>query len=421
MTTHAVVLTSLRRAFPLGLLDTPSVDHVTIVAEAGHPHRFPRGGVRPGLPTVGVIEVESIRDTTQVLRAVRQVSALCPVDRILSPVEFGVATAGFLRSALGVSGESFDVGLAFSDKFLMKRRLAEAGLKTARFTRVFDPTGVREAGDSLGWPVIVKPTVGALCMDVARIDGPEAARAWATGPVGERLRADGMPVVVEEYVAMHREFHVDAVVREGEMLFATVSIYFDPLLGRIDDFNGSWIIPRNHPDHDEALALTTRAVKALGLRDGVTHVELFRSQDGFRVGEAACRPPGGGIVEAIHHQHGVDLWEGYWSAALGNEPVLDVVSTEGLVVNVNLPIRPGRIVELSTEAEIRTACPGLIDVRMNMNVGDVISSDLNSSSTTGVVFFRARDEAEIGTTLSSLRRAYRMEVEPAPAEPARGT
>lgn len=415
MTAHAVVLTSLRRAFPFRLLDKPSVDHVTIVAEAGNPHRFPPGGSAPGLPTVRVIEVDDIRDTTQVLRAVRRVSSSLPVDRILSPVEFGVATAGFLRSSLGVPGESFDVGLAFTDKFLMKRRLAEAGLKTAHFQRVFDPAEVRRVGDSLGWPVVVKPIVGALCMDVARIDGPEAAMAWATGPVGERLRADEMPVAVEQYVAMDREFHVDAIIREGEVLFATVSVYFDPLLGRIDDFDGSWIIPRDHPDHAEALALATRSVTALGLHDGIAHVELYRSHDGFRVGEAACRPAGGGIIEAIRHQHGVDLWEAYWAVALGDAPVLDVVSTPGLVANVNLPIRPGRIVELSTEEEIRAACPGLIDIRMIMSVGDVISSDLNSSSTPGIVFFRARDEAEIETTLASLRRAYRLEVEPTPS------
>ncbi|GEK22848.1 ATP-grasp domain-containing protein [Cellulomonas xylanilytica] len=412
MTAHAVVLTSVRRAFPFGLLDRPGADHVTIVAEVGHPHRFPRGGAAPGTATVDVVEVESIRDTTEVLRAVRRVSASRPVDRVVSPVEFGVATAGFLRSSLGIPGESFDVGLAFSDKFLMKRRLAEAGVRTARFTRVFDPADVGAAGDGLGWPVIVKPSVGALCMDVARIDGPDEAIAWATGPVGERLRADGMPVAVEQYVAMDQEFHVDAVVRAGEVLFATVSIYFAPLLGQIDDFDGSWIVPHDHPDHAEALALATRSVDALGLRDGIAHVELFRSADGFRVGEAACRPPGGGIVDAVRHQHGVDLWEAYWSVALGRAPELDAVATEGVVANVNLPIRPGRIVELSTEVEIRAACPGLIDVRMTMRVGDVISSDLNSSSTPGVVFFRARDEAGIRTTLASLRRAYRLEVEP---------
>ena len=97
---------------------------------------------------------------------------------------------------------------------------------------------------------------------------------------------------------------------------------------------------------------------------------------------------------------------------LGDAPGLDVVSTDGLVVNVNLPIRPGRILEMSSEEEIRAAVPGLIDMRMTMSVGDVVSSDLNSSSTPGVVFFRARNEAEIATTLSSLRRAYRLEVEP---------
>ncbi|MGL5857554.1 MAG: hypothetical protein ACRC35_03965 [Angustibacter sp.] len=411
MTAHAVVLTSMRRAFPFRLLERPYVDQVTVIAEAGHPHRFPLGG--HGIRTVSVVEVADIRDTTEVLRAVRQVCAASPVDRILSPVEFGVATAGFLRSTLGVPGESLDVALAFSDKFLMKRRLVAAGLPTADFLRVFDPGEVRGAGDSLGWPIIVKPTFGGACMDVARLDGPEAATSWATGPGAGRLRAGGMPVAVERYVAMDREFHIDAVIRGGEALFAAVSIYFDPLLGRIDDFDGSWILPREHPDHEEALTLAMRAVAALGLRDGVTHVELFQSGDGFRVGEAACRPAGGGIVEAIRHQFGIDLWDAYWSVALGREPQLDVVSTDGLVANVNLPIRPGRIVELSTADEIRGACSGLVDMRMTMRVGDVVSPDLNSSSATGMLFFRARDEAEIAATVASLRKVYRLVVEPA--------
>lgn len=411
MTDHAVVLTTVRRAFPFHLLDASSVDHVTIVAEAGHPHTFPTPGSDPRLPTLRVVEIDDIRDTTQVLAVLRRVHAGRRVDRILSPVEFGVPTAGFLRSSLGIPGDSYDVGLAFSDKFLMKRRLAQAGLRTADVERVFDPADVSTAGARLGWPVVVKPTFGALCMDVARLDGPEAVDAWASGPAATRLRAEEMPVAVEQFVAMDREFHVDAVLCEGTVRFAAVSIYFDPLLGHIDDFDGSWIVPPEHPDHAEALEVAGRAAVALGMRDGVAHVELYQSGDGFRVGEAACRPAGGGIVEAIGYQYGVDLWDAFWATGLGHEPALGVVPTDGLVVNVNLPIRPGRIVDLATEDEIRAAVPGVIDVRLTMRVGDVISSDLNSSSTPGVVFFRARDEAEIASTLASLRRAYRLDVE----------
>lgn len=412
MTGHAVVLTSVRRAFPLELLDRPGVDHVSIVAEAGHPHRFPDAAAAPGAPSVAVIEVPDIRDTTDLLRTLRRVSMTRPIDRILSPVEFGVPAAGFLRSSLAISGESFDVGLAFSDKFLMKRRLTEAGIRTARTARVFDAEDVPTAGDEVGWPVVVKPTFGALCMDVVRLDSREDARQWAASEAGVRLRADEMPIAVEQHVAMEREFHVDLVVRHGEVAFAAVSAYFDPLLGRIDDFDGSWILPPDHPDHDEALALATDASLALGLRDGIAHVELYQDTDGFWVGEAACRPAGGGIVEAIRHQYGVDLWEAYWAVSLGLDPELEPRRCAGIVANVNLPIRPGRIVDLSTEEDLRNAGPGIIEARMTMSVGDVISPDLNSSSTPGVVFFQADVEEGIAATLAAIRRSYRMVVQP---------
>lgn len=412
MIPHAIILCSRRRAFPLRLLDRARLDHVTIMVEAGHPHRFPSGGRENG-PTVDVVEIEDIRDASEVLRSVWRVSAVRPVHRVISPVEFGVATAGFLRSALGIPGESFDVGLAFSDKFLMKQRLAEAGMRTAGFARVFEPAQVAAAGDRFGWPLVVKPEFGGACMDVARLDGPAAAVRWATGPVAARIRESEMPLVVEQYIRMDREFHVDAVIHDGAAAFVAVSAYFDPLLGRAGDFSGSWVLPADHPDHAEASSLAVTAALALGLRDGVIHVELFRTDDGFLIGEAACRPAGGGILEALRYQYGVDLWDAFWDIGLGGTPELAPGAADGIVVNVHLPIRPGRIVALSSPEELRSTCPGLIELRMTMQVGEVISADLNSSSSTGLVFFRASDEAEVYRTLASLLSAYRLEVAPA--------
>ncbi len=409
MISHAVILTSVRRAFPFRLLDKPDVERVTVVAEAGHRHPFPLPRRGAG-PQVSVLEVDDIRDTTQVLRAVRRAGADHTIDRVLSPVEFGVATAGFLRSALGLPGESFDVALAFSDKYLMKQRLEQAGIPTARYRQAFSPRHVVATATQLGWPLIVKPMFGGACLDVVRLDTPQAAQHWAGRDGAARLAAAEMPLCVEEFIEMTAEFHVDAVLKDGEAIFSTVSKYLDPLLGRIDDFDGSWVLPPDHPDREKALTVALAAVHALGLRDGVTHVELFQSPDGFRVGEAACRPPGGGIPEAIAYHHGVDLWDAYWAVALGLQPTMEPTPPDGIVVNVNLPIRSGLITSLSTEEELRAACPGLIELRMTMSPGDVVPQELNSSSATGTVFFRAADEAAITSTVAALRSAYRLEV-----------
>lgn len=413
MINHAVVLTSRRRAFPMRLLTMRAVKHVTIIAETGHPHQFSSASTAPNNPIVDVIEVSDIRDMSRVLTAVRKVHSHVPVDRVVSPVEFGVPTAAFLRSSLGIPGEKFDAGLAFADKFLMKQRLLGAGVATAKSLLADTPGDVEQLGSSVGWPIIVKPIFGALCMDVTRLEGPGAARDWADGPVGKRLRAENMPLAVEEYIEIDNEYHVDVIVYEGQVVFGAVSIYFDPLLGRFEEFTGSWIVPRDHVHHDEALNLATESVKALGLRNGVAHVELYQSLDGFRVGEAASRPAGGGIVNAIRHMYGIDLWEAFWLTSLGNEPHLQAVSVQGVVANIDLPIATGRIVHMSTEDEIRSVCPGVIDVQMTASVGDVVGSDLNSASVSGVVFLREPDEAHVKLALDSLRRDFQIIIEPA--------
>ncbi|WP_329160092.1 hypothetical protein OHB49_11810 [Streptomyces sp. NBC_01717] len=190
--------------------------------------------------------------------------------------------------------------------------------------------------------------------------------------------------------------------------------YFMPLLGHTDDFTGSYLLPEDSPDVAAIRALHQAAVDALGLANGVTHMEVFKTCDGFVIGEISCRPAGGGIVDAVKMQYGVDLWRVFMDTALGRSagvsgPVAPLRSE--IVANCDLPVRPGRVVRISTPEELAKV-PDVLEARMSTRVGDVISSRLHSASTTGLVFLAAADPQLVAKRVEELSRVYVLEVEP---------
>ncbi|GFH35759.1 ATP-grasp domain-containing protein [Streptomyces pacificus] len=400
-TSHVAVLATRRRALPLRLLQKSDDLRITVIADQGHTHVFG--------PSVTVREIATVRDPGLVLETVSELSRKDPVDRIVSPVELAVPSAGYVRSTLGIPGDSYDMSLAFSNKFIMKQRLAAAGLPTAAFRQVMKVDDVPEAAAHTGWPCVTKPVFGGGCMGVTVLDSPEDHERLLSGPAGEEIRNSTTPLIVEQFIEMDHEYHCDAVVRDGKVVFAAPSRYFSPILGQVDTFSGSYLLPQGHEDFTAVTELNAEVVRALGLTDGVTHLELFKTGSGFVVGEIACRPGGGGITAAVQRHHGVDLWDVFWEVSLGRTPDIAPRSPEGILATVMLPTRPGRITGLSTEAEL-AACPGVVAVNMSLSVGDVVPPDLTSATTTGLVFFTARDEAEMAQHLHELSDAYVLEV-----------
>jgi hypothetical protein len=69
------------------------------------------------------------------------------------------------------------------------------------------------------------------------------------------------------------------------------------------------------PEWADATDLGIRAVAALGLDTGFTHMEWFRRDDGsLAIGEIAARPPGANIVRMTSFCHDADMYRA-WARA----------------------------------------------------------------------------------------------------------
>ncbi|WP_328928114.1 ATP-grasp domain-containing protein [Streptomyces sp. NBC_00190] len=356
-----------------------------------------------------VVVVESVEDLTQVRHAALEIRRRNPFAYVVSPSELSLQAGGYIRSYFGLPGAGYEVANAFSNKHVMKQRLAAAGLPVARFQQLSQFTDASEAARTLGWPVVVKPAIGGGSEDVFVLRDEAQVRDLATAELTAQLRESPYPMVAEEFVDIEAEFHCDAVVVGGEVHFAAVSRYFSPVLKSVGELVGSYTLPAGHPDAVAVAEQHAAAVKALGLSDGVTHLEVLKCSRGYLIGEVACRPGGGGIAEQLLHQYGVDIWMEFLATSL-DDPVAGVqLEPEDHLIQYMLPRPPGTITHIST-AEDLLQVPGVVYADVRATTGDSETGVVHSATFAGLVLVRADSEEQVQQRIAAVGTHYKIDV-----------
>ncbi|NDZ81340.1 hypothetical protein G3I19_22965 [Streptomyces sp. SID10853] len=232
--------------------------------------------------------------------------------------EESVLPAARLRGRLGLPGMTTDTARLLRDKVRMKEAVRGAGVDTPAFVPVGPRTTEGEAARIAGLMpggVVLKPRSQAAAMGVEVFDDPgRFVERVRRGGVGEGFEA-------EEFVTGDL-CHVDGLVRDGRVLFVTAAAYLAAPYDVVTE--GGHPLGSIGVDDPRMLARmtdhTATALDALGLRDGVFHLELFVRPDGrLTFLEVAARPGGGGIADHIRYVYGVDLAEEALRVCL-NEP-----------------------------------------------------------------------------------------------------
>lgn len=259
-------------------------------------------------------QIGSWQDEQSVLEVVADIACRIRIDRVEVLWEPLMVLAARLRGLLGVPGLNVAQSITFRDKEEMKRVLDAAGIRTPHHYRCSTVAEVWEALDRVGYPAIVKPIAGAGSVDTHRVD--DAAGAGRIIPSLRHVTT----LSVEEYID-GEEYTFDTICSGGEILFHNICWYRPrPLISRTNEWISPQTVALRNPD-TEALAagreMGRRVIKALGFRDGFTHMEWFLKPSGEAVfGEIGGRPPGGRTVDCMNFASDVDLFQG-WAEAVG--------------------------------------------------------------------------------------------------------
>jgi formate-dependent phosphoribosylglycinamide formyltransferase (GAR transformylase) len=248
----------------------------------------------------------------QIVDAVRTLSReLGPPSRLLGALEQLQVPLGEAREALGIEGMTAEVARNFRDKSRMKDVLSRAGVPCARHARVTNEAGALEFAQRVGYPLVLKPAAGAGAKGTYRVaNAAELREALAASrPAAER------PAVVEEFVT-GEEYSFDTVSIRGRAVWHSLSCYLPAPLQVVDNPWIQWcvLVPReiDHPRFDDIRRVGQRALTALGMGTGLSHMEWFRKPDGaVMISEVGARPPGAQITSLISYAHDVDFYRAW--------------------------------------------------------------------------------------------------------------
>lgn len=353
------------------------------------------------------------------------------LDGITTFWEDDVVLTADVAKVLGLPYHSPDASRTARSKFETQAVLATKGVPAARQRTVDNLSTVandkereamiaafRESAAKVGFPAVIKPVSGAAAMGTEKVSSLEEAVAAykrisaLINPKTDAIFANNSDLLLMQYLD-GAEYDVDLVMVAGKPVFQSVT---DNKPTREPSFlaTGSRLPSTlSAKQQKESAEQAIASAQALGLTDGVIHMEGKYTSEGARLIEANARMGGTYVMDWIKNVWGVDLSEeGLMAAArIPGKPYMPaqpIVHLDGDFVNSD---KAGviKVLELPDEAR---AMPGFIRFRMVKKPGDRITTDEGGGfARVAMIEVGGKDAAEAKRNLEAIKAKIRFFVE----------
>ena len=318
--------------------------------------------------------------------------------------EYSVESVAAVAEALHLPGNSRRTVATVRDKYACREALRRAGFVQPRARRCADLDDALEvvrAGGGGPWIVKPKDAMGSLGVRIVRTptDLPDAYAA-----LPERYRTD---FIIEEFQS-GTEYSAEGVFVEGapHVIALTTKLLMDR-----DRF-----VERGHvmpalvsPElAQRARQVVQAALRSLGLRYGVFHVEFWIDGDRLVLGEVHARPGGDYIHLMVELITGLELYGLVYDQLVDRVPDPARWRVTGGAAILYFTPPAGRLLSLADAAAVAQD-PACVRLELSLKPGDLIAPIRESDDRPGFVLAQgatpeaARDAAQRLHDLMDLR------------------
>ena len=252
--------------------------------------------------------IKNFADRKALIHAVSYLMRSRKIERIVALDDFDVEVAGFLREhfRLTHAGHGETTARFFRDKLAMRQQSQIVGMRSPKFTGLWNDADVTTFLAEVPGPWLIKPRSEASAAGIKKVNNSE--EVW------KRLNELGderSNFLLEEMVPGDL-FHVDSLTFNGQVVFAEVNAYWRPLL---DVYHGGGVyatrtLKRDSADADELRRVNAQLLGGFGLGFGASHTEFMKAhRDGqMYFIETSSRVGGAYTAEMVEHAAGPNLW-----------------------------------------------------------------------------------------------------------------
>lgn len=319
-------------------------------------------------------EVPYIRDCVVVADPTDQ-AALSAAGRVLSEryrlagvftwTEWCLVPVARLARQLSLPTTGPEVMQACRNKATARTLFARHGVPSAVSVSVHNLSEAKDAAARIGYPVVLKPAAHAASIGVIRADTPEqlgAAYAFTDQVAG--LGRENRSVLVEEYLD-GPEVSVECVTHRGQTTAVALTRksvgmppYFEETAHSVDAAD---------PLLGVVAPAARAAIRALGITDGVSHVEMRLVDGRPRLIEVNGRVAGDMIGHLVSLATGIDLPRAAADIACDRAPDLTPTRASAAAIRLIYPDTSGTLDRLAYGGD---GSPWLERIHFQHHVGD---------------------------------------------------
>ena len=337
----------------------------------------------PGFWPADRYRIAGSQHIDDIIAAARSWHAVERFDGVLSFSESAVVAVATVADALGLPGVGVQTARTSRNKFLMRQAHERAGIPRPRFRLVTDLAAALAAAGEFGYPVILKPTLGAASNFVFRLNGPDDLRlrfsqafegmqrmSWYTmEPEGVDLGPHGL--LIESFLE-GPEFLTEALAWDDEVYLGSI---VDRVTVEGDTFDDDVHRAPTALSEDQVAAVRrviADAARAQGIRRSVMHAEVRFHHGEPHILEIAVRPGGGGLDYFARVSAGYSPLRVMMDVACGVRPQVHHYRPTGVhTAGTCLISGPGRVEEIDVPAAV-TESDRVFFLKITAKPGDVI-------------------------------------------------